>query len=427
MSVNKPLNLLIILILGLLPLQTAYIVAERYLGGAKWQYGTELLYVTQVLVGVALVMQLFLWWRERRLLPKLTMQSLRVRNALPILLLCFVGWLLASLIWSSSAGLSWYYVVQILLAIAFALLLRENKISLANIACVLGVAGLVQSLMIFWQWGTQSIFANVWLGISEKLPETSGVAVVLADGERWLRAYGTFTHPNIAGGFLVIAMVSVSWLVLHTASRARILYIALLPILLFALGFTFSRSAWLAMVCGVSVVLMYAFFQKTSVRKIIATLTIIVLSSGLFIWSHYNLVASRIAPTTVLEQRSLNERVGSAHEVVDRISTSPLLGTGLGTYTLVSSQQNSNQPAWTYQPAHVMWLLMLSEIGIVGVLLFIVLVMSAMWRNRNNGLVVGIVIMLCVISLFDHYLWTSWSGVLLWWIVILGMGDRIDK
>jgi O-antigen ligase len=421
------LKFLLLLIVFLIPLQTAYIIVECYLGGEKWQYGTELLYVTQVLVGIVLVMQLFVWWKERRPLPMISLRFLQIRNTLPILLLCFVAWLLLSLIWSNNAELSWYYTVQILLAVAFTLLLRVNKMRPVSIAGVLGVAGLAQSLIIFWQWGRQSISGNVWLGISEKLAEASGVAVVLADGERWLRAYGTFTHPNIAGGFLAIAMVSVVWLVLHTISRARIFYIAVLPILVFALGLTFSRSAWLAMVCGVGVVTVYAFFKKISWRKIVATIAIIVLSAGLFIWVHYDLVASRIAPTTVLEQRSLNQRVGSAYEALDRIVMSPLLGTGLGTYTLVSSQQHPDQPAWVYQPAHLMWLLMLSEIGVVGTLLFITFVVSAMWRNRNNSLAMGMLAVLLVVSVFDHYLWTSWSGVLLWWAVILGARERIDN
>jgi O-antigen ligase len=76
-------------------------------------------------------------------------------------------------------------------------------------------------------------------------------------------------------------------------------------------------------------------------------------------------------------------------------------------------------PADQYQPVHNIYLLVFKELGLVGLLLFLVwLGMAFVRRYTHDHLVyAGLFSMLLLIGLFDHFLWTIQAGSLLFWLI----------
>ena len=83
------------------------------------------------------------------------------------------------------------------------------------------------------------------------------------------------------------------------------------------------------------------------------------------------------------------------------------LGQGLGLNSYLN--YSDDLEVYDIQPIHNIFLLILSEIGIIGVLLFINLIE----KRKHNILSLGILTGFIILGLFDHYLWTSWTGLLL--------------
>jgi O-antigen ligase len=98
-------------------------------------------------------------------------------------------------------------------------------------------------------------------------------------------------------------------------------------------------------------------------------------------------------------------------------------GVGIGNFTTWLTRTQPNLPAYYVQPAHNLFLLVYSEIGILGLFALVavlVFVFRACWRAhaRQPALRAQLVLLLavfCGIALFDHFFWTLQQGRILWW------------
>ncbi|MBP6943027.1 MAG: O-antigen ligase family protein [Candidatus Buchananbacteria bacterium] len=414
MRLKQIQKLVILSVIFLIPLQTVYILHERFLGNFKWQYGTELLYLTQLLVGLALLLQLVFWAVKKQPLQISVERLFNRQHTNKKILVVLIAWALLSISWAHNQELAWYYFVMLALAIAFGIVVRESKINIRWVAWVFLASGVVQSVLAMWQWGSQRIGSNVWLGVSEQLPATLGTIVIQTADERLLRAYGTFTHPNILGGFLVVVLLAAVWLVITERTKFKLIALITIPIIIFGLGYSFSRSAWIAAIIGILVMTALEFKRNKVIRsQVLKASGIVLISSIAFALLYWPLITIRVQAQTPLETRSVTERLSAVDQSIQIIKRHPIMGVGIGNYTNELSRLNPNQPAYQYQPVHNAWLLVLAELGIVGFILFVSLFVSSFLKSQTQPLVVAILISLFVASLFDHYLWTSWSGLVL--------------
>jgi lysylphosphatidylglycerol synthetase-like protein (DUF2156 family) len=171
-----------------------------------------------------------------------------------------------------------------------------------------------------------------------------------------------------------------------------------------ALFFTFSRSAWFAAI--VWILVSSVFGLRTSVKWIAYRLSLIAMLTALF----FPLVQSRLAGETVPELRSRTERISGYSEAIALWRTHPLVGIGVGNYTIWERAAFPNRAPWEYQPAHNVPLLFLAELGVIGVLL-------ALWILADGFRILtpqhAMLIALLPLLLLDHYLWSSYVGLLL--------------
>ena len=80
----------------------------------------------------------------------------------------------------------------------------------------------------------------------------------------------------------------------------------------------------------------------------------------------------------------------------------------------------NNIPARHYQPVHNVFLLIWAEIGIIGLLFFIGLLLCVINKKGSKNLIVSMPLLaaMIMIFLFDHWWWSLHFGVLFFWLVL---------
>ncbi|MFA5029739.1 MAG: O-antigen ligase family protein [Patescibacteria group bacterium] len=417
-NLEKPVSYLLLALVFLLPWQTVWIFQERVLNGAKWQYGTGLIFATEILLWLII----FLW---AGLNVKLKIQSLKQKalnfkfltlsSAVVLSLLFFVIWNLLSIFWSSdtaAAFYSWFHLVE---AVLLFFIILTSGVKKQKICWALAAGGALQAVLAIWQFLTQTIVANKWLGISQHLARELGAMVVETADGRWLRAYGAFAHPNILGGFLLLAIFATLFLYFNSAkSQARLLALLFLILDLAGLFFSFSRSAWLGLLFGFLIFLLIYFFRVKTARANLAKLTVYLAALSLIlVLIYWPLASARLEAQGRLEQKSIAERTVSLSQAKKFIAGHWLLGVGGGNYTYQLYQNNPKLPAYDFQPVHNIYLLIFSETGIFGLTAFLIFVVTAVmlaWRQKNYFFLPAFLALLLV-GLFDHYLITQLAGL----------------
>lgn len=131
---------------------------------------------------------------------------------------------------------------------------------------------------------------------------------------------------------------------------------------------------------------------------------------------------TRIASTAVhTEQVSSIGRSWLAKQALDMFRGHPILGVGVGSFILQLSEQAVDGAP--IEPVHNLFLLIGSELGMIGLLAFLGLIIAISLpmgkiRNPQAILASGTLAGLGVISLFDHYLWSIAPGRLMLGLVL---------
>ncbi|MCK4891800.1 MAG: hypothetical protein KAS78_03980, partial [Candidatus Pacebacteria bacterium] len=141
-----------------------------------------------------------------------------------LLLLAFLVWVTLNLAINNNyfeiSVFQTVKLIELLLLVIFVYFNLKNSKILINSLFVLVFSGFLQSLIAIYQFIAQhSVFTSPILakitGESIIGPQIPGVAKVLVDGDKIVRAYGAFPHPNILGGFLIFTTLITIYLYLE--------------------------------------------------------------------------------------------------------------------------------------------------------------------------------------------------------------------
>src|SRR5258706_6418790 len=252
-----------------------------------------------------------------------------------------------------------------------------------------------------------------WPGILD--PSIRGVSVVqLANGLRILRAYGTLPHPNILGGFAFLTLLGpVSLFLANKKPNYPAVILLCLGIIL--IGLTFSRSAWLALVAFMCIlVLKSKYFER---KKLFLLTSAVALTSILTLYPLKDLVFTRVSNSIIAtEQNSILGRVWYTQQAIEMIRKHPITGVGIGSFVIELSKTAIAEAQ--IEPVHNIFLLVTTELGIIGLLLMIGLFVSialSIYRSESPRAILASATLtgFGIISLFDHYLWTLAPGRML--------------
>lgn len=410
-------TLLISAFVFLLPWQTRYIFGTVGIGNAVSEYGVMSVYATELLLVIGLVAG-YLWQG----LP-----NLRKENRPPaVRALILISAALIGVVFSTQLQLSLAQFIHVACALVFFLALLDSRVDLKKVLLSLALGLIAPLLLGAFQVLAGYSGASSLAGLAARNAEHLGDSVIsLPDGSRILRAYGSFSHPNVFAGYLAVGVVAAGSLWGRAKSlRYRSVYGVLAIALLLGLFLTASRSAALGLALGTGLALLVVRMKDTAKARIaVIPLAIAVIGGTLAV----TLFAPNMAADTrgggVNEDRSIEERTAQYGEyfATEKLASplQVLVGHGVGSYTFELAKTYPDRDVFAYQPVHSMPLLVFFEVGILGSILILVwqttidMINFARFPNRDAVTAFAMGNVVLVILFFDHYLWSSWSGLAL--------------
>lgn len=412
------------LFLFLLPWQTIWVYHEPALNGAKWEYGVLGFYATELLAWVIIALFLFQYLAAVKGGIFLRDKKFGADRFFVLSFLLFVIFLFLSSVWAPVSEIVRQHALRMMLAFLLFILFTSSYISFFRMQFWFIAGSVLPSILGIWQFLSQSTFGSSVFGIAAHKAAEAGTSVVVFADERWLRAYGPMAHPNIFGGYLVFVLWAVYLYVRRRKGKKEhdkkernieggiVLCASILASA--ALVFTFSRSAWIAFV----LLMIGTAFVYMKERISLAIHAAICISAVVCAVLFLPVTMTRITANSAQETRNIEERVSDIAGVRDVFFSSPWLGTGAGNYTARAYELHPYRPAWEYQPVHSVPLLIIAELGLLGasaLILFFVsfcLLFIHVLRARRRILVAG-VLPAIPLFLFDHYLFSSYIGLVL--------------
>ncbi|MFA6436950.1 MAG: O-antigen ligase family protein [Candidatus Paceibacterota bacterium] len=390
------------------------------------EFGALFLYLSDILILILLVLWLHKSISQKRLkIKKLT--------AMIVPFLFFGLFLTLSLFSSKNLTISFYFLVKILLLISFFyyIRLKIKKEELVNIYKIIFIGGIVQSLIALGQYIKQGSLGLRYLGESVIAPNLYGVAKVDFLGQKIVRSYGTFSHPNILAVFLLISICCILWLVLK---HGKPICLIGLPIIVLGLTLTFSRTT---IFLGLIFVLFFLFYSwlkakqlKLSQKMVIETASVFFVFTVAFVIIFAPLMIQRF--NIQKEEQAVSLRVFYNNAAFNIIKKSPLTGVGLGNFIIKLKESYPGLSSWQYQPVHNIYLLVFSEIGIFGIVAFLsvlFLIFKNCLKSKIYGLDLvvfsGLGVVFLAIGLVDHFFFTINQGILLFWLILGIISNKI--
>ncbi|MEK7618094.1 MAG: O-antigen ligase family protein, partial [Patescibacteria group bacterium] len=399
-------------------------------------------------------------------------------------ILILIIWLILGILWhyQSISGLNiWYFVKFIgsmvvsygtakLVTSGQSLVARKLFLSifvcLGTLQSVIGLTQFInQSPIGLNAIGEQIIGPSVWGVAKIACPvacQFIGSATGVSGGTIYIRAYGTFPHPNLLSAFLVTTIfINIYLLSIRDHLKTKVspgsliskiynqisnywLNLALF-INILGLTATFSRGAFLALGIGLITYfgLVIAIRQQaekqsnpktdrhgafTGLAMTIGKVILAIIFAFL-IFKPFLLTRATVSDQATIERGIYNKTA------LNMINDKPFFGLGIGE-SVFHMKQFSPVPlnAWQVQPIHNFFLLAGAELGIPGLLILIWIFFYHMKKivssinyqvlsgDKNLAtyymLLATILGSFLVLMLFDHYFYTLQQTQLLLWMVL---------
>jgi len=333
--------------------------------GLRVDYLSPTLYLTDLLILLYLVSRIppILSWLKRHLRPL-------------VILVLFIG---LNTVLSSSPHNTLFWWSRFLFYLVFFLSLRLQKITWSQIKNLLLLStSLVICLEIFQLYHQSSLGGlPYWFGERAFTSSTSGLGRLFLFGLDLVRPQSTFSHPNSLAGYLLII-----YYLFHLHRSPLWQRVAIFVGLLL----TFSKGALLAFL------LVVIFNLRPHLLLIIFTTLSL---SQLFL------------PTLAHSPSFISDRLFFLNPLRKMILRRPLLGVGLGGFipALAGLLPGSFLLPSKLQPVHNIFLLALSEIGLLGSLLLGWLAHFQL-KLLSKPRFAGLLALITITGTFDHYWWT---------------------
>jgi len=311
----------------------------------------------------------------------------------------------------------WMKVVEYVLLGVY---IYKTKPNIHTTIFIISIAVVYSSILAIVQFYLQhSIGGILWvLGERSFTIDTPGIARMNwcnfshVQCHELLRPYATFSHPNVLGGFLATVLPIILFGFIQTYKQLqapkKIFFAVSISIGIFALALSFSRSAWVAGVIGM-------FATSVLLRK-----------TKSFIWIMMGAVATGVGLVSlpyvqmlIEPNESVQLRLHLADAAIKMWRSYPLFGVGANNYLVRLPQVLQLRDLYFLQPVHNIYLLLLSETGIVGFFLFGYLLFLSFSKKILQTDIWSISLaVLLFLGFMDHYPLTIQQGQLLFVFVL---------
>ncbi len=397
----SPSSLLFLAVLAVVPIQLGKFFWPNYsfVLGIPIDYRALTLYLSDLVVIAYLVIFIFENFKNLS-------QIFRKRREIILVFFLFNLYLIINSIFFSISPIASLVFSLRFLMLSFLAVFGSITFSLKRLRemsfFVIGISLLWQSTLIILQFISQRSLGLWFLGERAFDSSTTNIAHTSLFGNQLLRSYGTFPHPNVASAFLIIYLLiyvlglSPGHKFFSDKKWFSTIRILILLVSLTAIVLTFSKTAVLAF--G----LFLAIFLK-SPKKLFLVALFLVLVIWLFVIQLKGTQLASIAERLLLNQAAL-----------DIALINPLVGVGSNNFILELSKLDLSSLAEVrlLQPVHDIFLLILAENGVIGFLIFAILVF-VIFKNTHSVFNFGLLVIILVFASVDHFLWTLQQGQLL--------------
>lgn len=346
----------------------------------------------------------------------------------------YIYWLIYSIFWifyhvgvnSDESRLIAYAALKIICALTVGYYVYKSELWLKYkdyLLWVIIVLGSLNSILAAIQFLAGASIGFNLFGESSLSVGGINIAKVVAHGTEYLRGYGLMPHPNILSGLLVIiTSLNLYLLTKNTQQRSEIVLYLALFLNISGVFFSFSRAGLAALVIilltwSVYFVRIRAKFLYPALFAIISWC--LVLTFVLLPW---------LGSRATLSDPAISERALLNTMTFEVVNDHWVFGTGPGTNIIMLHEKLSGKVEdWAIQPVHNYWLINLSDLGLIGEIVLILIVGVALmaiirflYNHPTIWLTSLVAIMLAILFLFwfDHYFYTYWPMQLFLWIII---------
>ena len=366
---------------------------------------------------------------------RISIFGFRIFKTTELFLFLFLIATLISIFFASQEIVAWYRWVKLVEFVGlffYVGYIMRRGVRLESIAFWFVLSGVLQGVIAILQFVRQGSLGLKLLGEAPLAAGSAGVAHIYVEGERVMRAYGTFTNPNVLAAFLALSILFLFFLLFSRPlrdMRVKVFMLVSLLILVPALFITFSRIE-IMIFYGLAVTYFAALvflprFKKYRALALstfcvffaVTVLTVTLLHAELFV----RFIIASGPQTEALAERYLFNIIA-----VDLIQNN-LGGVGIGNFIFEFRDLFPGLREALYQPVHNIFLLIAVESGVTAIIFFIFFItkvigrgIRALFEEKNSEVVFFSLLAtfyLLFTSLFDHFYLTLQQGALIFWIV----------
>lgn len=348
-----------------------------------------------------LILLIFILWIFNR-------RKFLIKPQFPIVI--FALCLIIGIALSKSPQVGIYGAIKILefSFVGFYVAQDTNKLKFANILLMFSIGIVFESFLAFAQYINHGSLQGIFYFFGERLfnSNTPGIANASLGGELFLRPYGTFSHPNVLAGHLIIAMTLIVASIKYKVLSMKEIFLKLSVIIGTAsLLLTLSR---IAIVLWFVILGIYIFRRFVNLKSYI-----IILSLGLILVLGLTTPLGTRFASLKLTDESIVQRESLIKSSIAMIRDNLVFGVGLNNFLInLPDYQKAHTPLFYLQPVHNIFLLIFSETGIIGFSFFFWFLVQT-YRRINSSFIIYPLSLIIILGLFDHYFLTLQQGQLL--------------
>jgi putative inorganic carbon (HCO3(-)) transporter len=362
------------LLLALLVLCLSFSARFRF-GNAEFYPGAE---ASLAALDFPLLGLLFLW------LVELCLSKRRSRVRITTMAVAFLLYAIAhvpSLVLAPDPGLALLELIRLFKMAILILVIVHYVQSRTNLAIVLGTlfaSAILQGVLAAGQWLSGSTLGLGFLG------ERETFWVIASGTTSFGRAGGTLGHANaLAIFFEMVVPLALAIYLSRTRGWLRLLSLGALGAGSVGLVLTFSRAGWGALVIGLACVVLMTFFVPGRQRRMALRYAPLVLAFVAILgFAFRDAILERLA---LYGSSSWLVRTGTYQVGWNMIESNPIWGVGANNYLVVSTDYLPMDMASVFAstPVHNILLLTTAEMGLVGLVAFLLVILSIARRVRN--------------------------------------------
>lgn len=429
------------LILLLLPTQLGrhFWPDFSYISGVRVDYLSPTIYITDLLLILLFITSVIVFFKTQKIKNQISKIKVKTQNSkFKIFIISFLLIsIVAGIIFSKNQWAGLYGLLKITEFIFFGAYVskRINSIKeIKNIVLIFSLAILFESFLAIFQYFNQGSLGGLFYWVGERMfnSQTPGIANASLNGQLILRPYGTFPHPNVLGGFLLIAMVLVISIFQFPIFifKKTIFGISLLTGSI-ALLLTMSRAATIIW----TILLIFYFLKHIRNLQVkiynlqfqVKNVMLLMVFSCFISIYFFTPLGARFTSFTLSDEAVVNRKELMEKSIM-MIKSSPVYGVGVNNFlvNLPEVKKSATYSMNNYlQPVHNIYLLIAAETGMVGLMVFGWLIVITCKRIKNNEqgarrscflihnskfIILSSVL---ILGIFDHYFLTIQQGQLL--------------